>query len=751
MNLKATDFMNNYTKKKSTINIHEKQQKSLQTKKSYRVYVLAIICFLFAFILYSNTLKHSYVLDDNGVISSNWLVKKGVQSIPVILKTTYRYGVNDLSDNIYRPLSLIMFSIEWQIAPNNPYLSHFINVLFYALSCLLLFIVLRKYMSKAHTLIPFVITLLYAAHPIHTEVVSNIKSRDEIMSFFFLMLTLLLLHKWFAKRKWWGLIVSLPIFFLAFLSKEGVITMLFIFPLMAWYFTEAKSKTILIGSLLPIIPALVYIIIRHQITSKYSVSSSISILDNFLVGATDSTTHFATAVLLLGKYLLLTIIPYQLVCDYSYNQIPIIGLTNHLFIISVAVYLAISIYVIKNFRKKSPLIFGLLFFLITISMYSNIVYHIGTSFGERLMFLPSLGLCITFVFFISKLFSVGTNNNTLSISEIFKTKPLFTTICILVILAFSVKTVVRASDWKNKDTLYSNDIKHSPNSANLCMWQGNALFERAIKEKDKLKKDAFTTQAIQQYEKCVLIYPNYIESYEQLSIACSKTGDMKKALLYAKNVLKLDPTKFKMWDNIGFYYYELGDYKKAIEVYNKVVSINPTNLVAYYNRGLAKEYLHDYQGAIDDYTKLIVINPKYDSAYFNRGLLRNKFQDYKGAINDFTKAIEINPNYTDAYNDRGTIKVDLKDYQGAIADFTKVTDINPNYANAYYNKACILGALHKYKEAIIEYEKYTKFNPDNIIDAYKNIGLIYQNLKQPEEAQQWFEKARILEQKGKNK
>ena len=730
--------------------VKEYSELAIPKKKSYSVHVLAIICFLFAFVLYSNTIKHSYVLDDSGVVSSNWLVKKGIQSIPVILKTTYRYGVNDLSDNIYRPLSLIMFAIEWQIAPNNPHLNHFINVLFYSLSCLLLFIVLRKYMSKAHALIPLIITLLYAAHPIHTEVVANIKSRDEIMSFFFLMITLLLLHKWFTKRKWWSLIVSLPILLLALLSKEGIITMLFLLPIMAWYFTDARLKTILISSLLLILPAVVYVIIRHQIITKYSLLSSISILDNLLVGATDSTTHFATAVLLLGKYLLLSIIPYQLVCDYSFNQIPIIGLTNPLFILSLMIYLAICIYIILNFRKKSPLIFGLLFFLITISMYSNIVFLIGTSFGERLMFLPSLGLCITFVFFMSQFLKVGTNNNTQSNIEILKTKPLFTIIFILILSIFSVKTVVRASEWKNKDTLYGNDIKRSPNSANLCMWYGNALFEKATKEKDKVKKDAFITQAIQQYENCVSIYPNYIESYEQLSIACSKTGDLKKALLYANNVLKLDPTKLKIWDNIGFYYYELGDYKKAIEVYNKVTGINPNNFVAYYNRGLAKEYLKDYQGAMDDYTKLIAINPKYDSAYFNRGLLKNKFQDYNGAIADFTKAIEINPKYADAYNDRGTAKVNSQDFSGAIADFNKVIEIDSNYSNAYYNKACILGALHKYKEAIIEYKKYIQFNSDNI-DAYMNIGLSYQNLKQTEEAKQWFEKARILKQKGENK
>ena len=78
---------------------------------------MATICFLFAFILYSNTFKHTYVLDDYPILSKNFVVTKGVQAIPTILKTTYWYGSNQQL-NTYRPLSKIMFAIEWQISPD---------------------------------------------------------------------------------------------------------------------------------------------------------------------------------------------------------------------------------------------------------------------------------------------------------------------------------------------------------------------------------------------------------------------------------------------------------------------------------------------------------------------------------------------------------------------------------------------------------------------------------------------------------
>ena len=127
------------------------------------------------------------------------------------------------------------------------------------------------------------------------------------------------------------------------------------------YFTNAKPKTIITASVLLIIPAIIYIAIRHQIISKFNATSAISITDNFLVVAPDTTSRFATAIMLLGKYLILTVVPYQLVSDYSFNQIPIVGLGDLRFIISFVVYLAMGIYVVLNLRKKNMIAFGFLF------------------------------------------------------------------------------------------------------------------------------------------------------------------------------------------------------------------------------------------------------------------------------------------------------------------------------------------------------------------------------------------------------
>jgi len=149
---------------------------------------LYFICGLFAFILYSNTLNHEYAYDDYPTIYGNQLTMQGVHGIPTLLRTAYWYGIDQENDWLYRPLSMVMFAVEWSLAPNQPALGHWMNVLWYVLSSLLLLRFLSDLLNQKNRLLAFAITLVWIAHPVHTEVIANIKSRDEIMCFLFSIL-----------------------------------------------------------------------------------------------------------------------------------------------------------------------------------------------------------------------------------------------------------------------------------------------------------------------------------------------------------------------------------------------------------------------------------------------------------------------------------------------------------------------------------------------------------------------------------
>ena len=137
-----------------------------------------------AFALYANTLNHDYVLDDKAIITQNTFTQKGFSGIFDHLTHSYWYGINNKDAGNYRPMSGISFSIENALFGNNPTMGHLLNILFYALLCMVLYHWLRtlQLMDQRWLMLSII---LFAAHPIHTEVVANIKSRDEIYALLF--------------------------------------------------------------------------------------------------------------------------------------------------------------------------------------------------------------------------------------------------------------------------------------------------------------------------------------------------------------------------------------------------------------------------------------------------------------------------------------------------------------------------------------------------------------------------------------
>ena len=162
--------------------------------------ILGFFVFGIALLIYLNTLNHSYVLDDFSTIKDNRVTTQGLKAIGDIFSHYYRYGYYTSDDGLYRPLPVAIFAIEWWLAPNNPSFAHFVNIMLYALTGWLLFMTLKKLMKNYNVILPFIVTLLFIAHPIHTEVVANIKSLDELLGFLFSFSSIFFLCDYFENK-----------------------------------------------------------------------------------------------------------------------------------------------------------------------------------------------------------------------------------------------------------------------------------------------------------------------------------------------------------------------------------------------------------------------------------------------------------------------------------------------------------------------------------------------------------------------
>jgi hypothetical protein len=198
--------------------------------------LFAVLIFGFGFLLYANTLVNNYNLDDELVTKNHKLTSQGIKAIPEILTSPYYNDEMGYAYD-YRPVVLISFAIEHQLFGDNPAVSHFINAALYAVLCLLVFLLLRSLFQNLYgPLIAFIISALFAAFPVHTEVVASIKNRDEILAFIFALSSWLLILKSSNRVFSLKLVAGVVIFCLGLLSKGTVLSLAILIPLSLIFF-----------------------------------------------------------------------------------------------------------------------------------------------------------------------------------------------------------------------------------------------------------------------------------------------------------------------------------------------------------------------------------------------------------------------------------------------------------------------------------------------------------------------------------
>ena len=583
-----------------------------------------ILIALLGFLLYTNTLKNDFALDDVSAIKKNWVVKQGIKSFPIILKTSYRYGYRDSDDELYRPLPLMVFATLWQLFPSNPFPFHLLNVLLYAITGLVLFKLLRKLFKDYHPLLAFAAAALFIAHPLHSEVVANIKSLDEILSFLFVMLCILQLLRYLEFRSVIGnslatdgknknLLFAIIFFFLAFLCKEGTIVMLAAIPLMLLMFTQTTKEDVIKITGLLSIAAIIFIVMRANALGGMAVGKKFQVQENVLTAAADLVVRFATIFFVMLQYLRLLVVPFPLSSDYSFPEWNLVSWSSPWPWISLIVYAGMLVIAVRTFTKNKIVSFAILFFLITISLYSNILMTIGSLFGERFLYIPVLGFTIFIAWLILKLLGISIADKEKSSSKIFEKNyaKVFAAMAVFILPSSSI-IVSRNSEWKDTVTLFSHDVENRPNSALLQFNYANELkAEKAANEPDLAKRNETYDLAITHYKRALELYPGYEEVYEQLGLAYYYRGMDSAAFATVEKALELNPNRSTAYNSLGTLYFEKRkDYNKALELYLEAVRRNPNYIDGWRNVGAAYGTLGQFTKAIEAFLQVLRLDPK---------------------------------------------------------------------------------------------------------------------------------------------
>lgn len=553
-----------------------KEKKSLKANhtKSWKTYAGGLLA-LFAFLLYSNTFSHDFAQDDAIVITDNMFTTQGLSGWEGILSYDTFYGffkeegkAQLVSGGRYRPFSLLIFALEYEIFEDEPRYYHILNALYYALLVFLIFVWLRRLLRDQvlSFWIAFFTTLLFAAHPIHTEVVANIKGRDEIYALLFSISTVLYLVKSYdLGRK--GITMHLMagmLFMFGLLSKENTITFLAIIPLMFIWFRSQNIQRAFTYTLGPLASTFLFLIWRHGIIdSTFSGDLPMELMNNPYLKWTGSgyellswVERLPMVLLTLGKYLLLFIFPHPLTHDYYPKMIDYVTFRDIGVIITTVIYGLMIWLFLRGSRRHSTLSFAIAFYLITLSIVSNLVVVVGTNMSERFLFMPSLGLCL----FVTDL-----------VMSCYTDKRTWPTLLLAVMsLAFAVKTWTRNPVWKNNYTLFTTDISVSDRSAKLQNSVGGVLLEN-IDDLDGEAKKNQVRKAISHLKKAVELHPTFKSSRLLLGNAHYHLESYEEAVEHYQEALALDSEFADAKMNLAMSYRAQKTYDKAIQLLESVM------------------------------------------------------------------------------------------------------------------------------------------------------------------------------------
>lgn len=646
---------------------------------------------LIAFLLYANTIAHGYVLDDNAVIADNQYVKQGIAGIGNLL-TSEMWHFENVKLGYYRPLSLITFAIEQQFFGSSSTISHLVNILLYSLTAWVTCLLLFRVFNRLHPFFALLGTLLFVAHPLHTEVVANIKSRDEILSFLNLVIAswCLLQTSESGRNKYILGGLSALFFYLALLSKESAVVGVVLIPFLLWFTQEVSIK-----QLAYVVVAGVALVGLFQLQKYLAIGSLGGMVGTDIVNYpyTQAGTSLASALMVFAYSIKMLLVPYPQLYSYAYNQLPPADYSSPTCWVGLLL-LAVLFYIIyKQLPQRSALAFGLVWLIITLGPSIGFVVLRGGIFAERFLYAPTLGFSMAVVYLLAKITGNTFQKSSVNATIGFKNMKVLAAAGAILLL-YSFKTINRNADWENEFILVSTDVLKAENNCQIQLHYATQLVEQGYHLNDPLLKQNYFVQAIEHLNKAMAINPQLAEAYFQMGQAYRKLQyNFDSAVVYYNRSMMVNTQYASSYLGLATLYESVGKEELASYYYNKTLQVNPVfaQAIELRNKHFKRTQLNvtefPSQATADT---AALSDPDHDFTYYSeKGKAYGQQGDFANAVQFLEKAVSMQPDNEEALVNLSVALGMSRSYAKCIEVLNRVMLINPNNKTALNNLAII--------------------------------------------------------------
>ncbi|XP_055928422.1 protein O-mannosyl-transferase TMTC4-like [Argiope bruennichi] len=690
---------------------------------SWIIFFISVVC-------YGNSINGEFVFDDSEAVINNADLKPETP-LSNIFKNDF-WGTkltHNSSHKSYRPFTVLTFRLNYFVTGLHPFSFHLVNILLHGTVSTLVLRVMNSLFNKIleHDApkAAFLSALLFSVHPIHTESVSAVVGRADLLCGIFFLLSFLSYTQTSKNCSSFGnsstvsflwLFWSIVLAGLAMLCKEQGITVIgvcyvydiiivckldlqdiyhYIFhkqnghPPLPFYdnkktFTLFFMKQIILFLGGCFLLALRWFIMGASTPVFQQVDNPASFEENILVRMINYHYIYSMNVWLL-------IHPYWLCFDWSMGCIPLIKAINDKRLLAVLIFwiflghLLYSIVAYPDKKIRRLLCFSLAFILVPFLPASNLFFRVGFVVAERALYLPSMGFCMLIVIGLKQLTVFLGQNCQMGIQ------------CsvILLLAVFGIRCIQRSAEWKNEETLFRSGL-------NVCPLNAKVHYNIAKNAADN--------------------------------------GDRETAIKGYKEAIRLNPLYDQAMNNLANILKDQGKLEEAEELLHSAIKIRSDFAAAWMNLGIVQSSLKKMDGAERSYLMAIHYRKRYPDCYYNLGNLYLELKQYDDAYRAWRNATTLQPTHLVAWNNMIIMLDSIGDLDKAESVAREALQYLPSEASLHFNLANTLGKAGKYKESEKHFLRAIQLNGRNPT-YHTNLGVLYHRWKKYHLAEDSYKRA----------
>ncbi|CAL4060540.1 unnamed protein product, partial [Meganyctiphanes norvegica] len=584
--------------------------------------------------VYCNGLSGDFVHDDISAIKTNPDVLGVTPVHQLFLNDYWGKPLHDhTSHKSYRPLTILTFRLNHSLFGLGPLHFHVVNVLLHSSVSLLL---VRLLLTVVHLPPGTVLAagLIFATHPIHTEAVTGLVGRADVLAALALLASLLTYHRVIsngpsrdtAYRHHWGAWGPLrqtgSLALVGMLCKEHGLTALAVSA--AWDLMQHRkhkrrlsglsfSNTSNICSRLFALVIMGALMLGVRLWLLRGTTPVFSDQDNPAAAHPHLLTRILTWAYLPAFNFWLLLCPFRLSHDWQLGSLPLVtSLKDPRNLASLTFYLLLVVLATKGIltrgcKQGRGLLLGMFLMVLPFLPASNVFITVGFVVAERILYIPSLGFSV--------LIAMG-------LSRLGRLRVLF---LLYLLLLFSVRTLYRNRDWSSRETLFSAGLKSVPENAKMHYNYANLM--KDMKELDVAKihyKEAIRlwpghssahnnlgtlvedqVTAEHHFSMAIKYHPHHRHAHYNLALLRQEQGRLKEAMLLLEESLRHDANYHDAVAVLANLYTNAGRYRDAENLHLTLLATNSADPVAHCNyavflskNGHEFEALRHYEAAL---------------------------------------------------------------------------------------------------------------------------------------------------------